>query len=158
EVGREDRRVAREPTRVGDDVRKGGCDDRLVERSEQQHDHQRRVDGEDPADREPVAGGLSRQPFAKPLPHWAASTGTGALRASMIPAAIATPPAIWRPLSDSESSQTAKRAPMNGCRLANSVACEGPTRSSAVYQSTFVSTSGPSTAKASRSQTEALRP
>src|SRR5436190_3987825 len=46
-------------------------------------------------------------------------------------------------------------AARNGCRFAKSDAREGPTRSIAVNQSRFVTTSGPTTAKAKPTQTSA---
>ena len=46
-------------------------------------------------------------------------------------------------------------AARKGCRFANSDARDGPTRSIAVNQSRFVSTSGPSTANANPIQTSA---
>ena len=55
----EDPRVLRDPAEVADDARQRGRDDRLVERGEKQRHHQPRVDREDAADREVVAGRLS---------------------------------------------------------------------------------------------------
>ena len=46
-------------------------------------------------------------------------------------------------------------AAKNGCRLAKTEARAGPTRSIAVNQSRFVSTSGPTTAKAKPTQASA---
>ena len=67
-------------------------------------------------------------------------------RGSAMPVAIATPPRTCITPIGSERTMSATRAPMNGCRFAKSVAREGPTRSMAVNQSTFVVTRGPSSA------------
>ena len=68
---------------------------------------------------------------------------------------MATPPTICNAVIGSESSTSAMSAARNGCRLANSDAREGPTRSMAVNQSRFVRTSGPSTANAKPIHTSA---
>ncbi len=57
--------VAGQPADVADDPRQRSRDDRLVERREHEHRHQPRVDGEDAADREPVALRLAREPLAR---------------------------------------------------------------------------------------------
>ena len=68
------------------------------------------------------------------------------------------PPASSTRESVSESSTTAIAAARNGWRLAARVARAGPMRSSARNQSSFVTTSGPSTANAKSSQTVQPRP
>ena len=80
------------------------------------------------------------------------------LRAARIPTAIRRPPASSTGESVSESSATAIAAARNGWRLAARVARAGPIRSSARNQSSFVTTSGPSTANAKSSQTVQPRP
>ena len=131
-------------------------DDRLVERGEQQRDHQPRVDREDAADR---VGG-SR----------AASARVGRERSLRVTrltsfnrqAARRRPPGRGRARSP-QGSRRRRRPPSgqvlpeederehdgeDGCRFAKSDARDGPTRSIAVNQRMFVRNSGPITAKA----------
>src|SRR6266576_3136483 len=61
----EDPRVLRDPAEVGDDLRQRRCNDRLVERGEQQRHHQPGVDREDPPDRELVARRLAGETVAE---------------------------------------------------------------------------------------------
>ena len=77
QVRGEDPRVLREAAEVADDLRQRGRDDRLVERREQQRDHQARVDREDPADRVAVAGRRAGEALAERHIHHA-TRGVGA--------------------------------------------------------------------------------
>ena len=127
------------PPRSETILRQRGRDDRLVERREQQRDHQARVDREDAPDREAVARRGAREPFAD---RRHAATGAAVdrpvLRESRIPAAIVMPPRSGASSSISERISTEKKAARKGCRLAKSEAREGPTRLIALNQSRFV--------------------
>jgi len=57
---------------------------------------------------------------------------------------MSAPPSTWIHVIVSESSTSAMTAAMNGCRLPIRVARDGPTRSTALNQRMFASTSGPS--------------
>src|SRR5205814_2537638 len=61
-------RSLRDPAEVGDDPRKRGRDDRLVERGEQERDHEPDVDRERPPERVRVAGGVLERRSASVTP------------------------------------------------------------------------------------------
>src|SRR5262249_6024720 len=133
--------------------RQRGRDDRLVERREQQRQHQARVDREHAPDRVVVARWLVREARAQTGHSTGWGAGARCKRLSRIATAVGGPPRTWSGVIVSDSRITPKTAARKNCRFANSDARDGPTRSMAVNQSTFVITSGPATANANTTHT-----